>query len=201
MRLIASGTVGILLISSSAVAQDQSVEVRAIALALSDERARVAELKAELERRSSVLADLSSRLESLAPAGVPTTQMVTPVEQATKPALDTPIAPTVAVPRFDFCGDTKVRYETLTQDYAGCVGCPDRKRGRLRPRFGVEGRLAPDFKAVMGFSVGEINDPNSVYVNLGNKFSRKVATWDRGYVEYHPVKAPWRRMSCSNDSK
>jgi hypothetical protein len=113
------------------------------------------------------------------------------VEQAAKPSPDTPSAPTVAVPRFDFYGDTKVRYETLTQDYAGCVGCPDRKRGRLRLRFGVEGRLAPDFKAVMGFSVGELNDPNSVYVNLGNKFSRKVATWDRGYVEYHPVKAPW----------
>ena len=144
MRLIAFGTVGILLISSFALAQDQSAEVRAIALALSDERARVAELKAELERRSSVLADLSGRLESLAPAAVPTPQTATPVEQATKPSADTPSAPTVAVPRFDFYGDTKVRYETLNQDYAGCVGCPNRKRGRLRLRLGVEGRLAPD---------------------------------------------------------
>ena len=103
MRLIALGTVGILLISSSALAQDQSAEVRAIALALSDERARVAELKAELERRSSVLADLSSRLESLAPAAVPTPQTATPVEQATKSSPDTPTASTV-VPRFDFYG-------------------------------------------------------------------------------------------------
>jgi hypothetical protein len=39
--------------------------------------------------------------------------------------------------------------------------------------------------------VGELNDPNTVYVNLGNNFSRKVASRDRGFVEHHPVKAPW----------
>lgn len=178
-----------LFLASAAAAQNAPVDLRELAAAVAAERQRIAEIQAELERRSSVLADLSSRLESLAPAAVPTPQTVTPLEQATKATPEPPAA--VAVPRFDFYGDTKVRYETLNQDYAGCVGCPNRKRGRLRLRLGVEGRLAPDFKAVMGFSVGELNDPNSVYVNLGNKFSRKVATWDRGYVEYHPIKAPW----------
>lgn len=195
---MAWGIAAAVLISSTARAQDQPAEIRALASALADERARIADLKAELERRSTVLADLSSRLERLAPApaAAPSEQTVTPREQATTASPALPASSAAAVPRFDFYGDTKVRYETLTQDYAGCVGCPNRKRGRLRLRLGVEGRLAPDFKAVMGFSVGEINDPNSVYVNLGNKFSRKVATWDRGYVEYHPVKAPWLNLTA-----
>ena len=63
-------------------------------------------------------------------------------------------------------------------------------------RFGAEGLLAPDFRAVIGFGVGELNDPNTVYVNLGNNFSRKVATWDRGFVEYHPTKAPWMDLTA-----
>jgi hypothetical protein len=196
MRLIACGAAAVVLLSSTVRAQDQPAEIRALASALVDEQARIAELRAELERRSSVLADLSSRLEHLAPTAAPSAQTVTPADQATtaSPAVPAPSAP--AVPRFDFYGDTKVRYETLTQDYAGCVGCPNRKRGRLRLRLGVAGRLSPDFTAAMGFSVGELNDPNSVYVNFGNKFSRKVATWDRGYVEYRPVKAPWLDLTA-----
>ena len=176
VAILATGTV---------FGQEQRPEIREIASALADEQARIAELKAELERRSTVLADLTRRLETLAPTplSVPATPKVAEGETVV------PVPPTV--PRFEFFGDTKVRYETLTQDYDGCVGCPNRKRGRLRLRLGVAGRLSPDFTAAMGFSVGELNDPNSVYVNLGNKFSRKVGTWDRGYVEYHPRKAQW----------
>jgi hypothetical protein len=194
MKTMSVGVV-VLFLASVAAAQNAPGDLRELAAAVAAERQRIAEIQAELERRSSALADLSSRLESLAPTAAPPSQTVTPAEQATKSSPETPNA-VVAIPRFDFYGDTKVRYETLNQDYAGCVGCPNRKRGRLRLRFGVEGRLAPDFKAVMGFSVGELNDPNSVYVNLGNKFSRKVATWDRGYVEYHPAKAPWLDLTA-----
>ena len=196
MRLIACGAAAVVFLASTARAQDQPTEIRALAAALADERARIAELKAELERRTTALADLASRLERVAPTAAPLPQPAPPVEQATtaSPAVPAPSAP--AVPRFDFYGDSKVRYETLTQDYAGCVGCPNRKRGRLRLRLGVAGRLSPDFTAAMGFSVGELNDPNSVYVNFGNKFGRKVATWDRGYVEYHSVKAPWLDLTA-----
>ena len=162
--------------------QDQ-LNLHEVALALAAERARIADLQAELERRSAALADLAQRLEALAPAA-------TPAEAHTEPPAEK-AAQAIHPPRFDFYGESKVRYETLQQDYPGCEGCPNRQRGRLRLRFGAEGRLAPDFRAVVGFSVGELNDPNTVYANLGNNFSRKVASWDRGFVEYHPVKAPW----------
>jgi hypothetical protein len=119
-------------------------------------------------------------LEAIAPASAATQAPAAPPAEKTAAA--------VPPPRFDLHGESKVRYETLQQDYPGCEGCPNRQRGRLRLRFGAEGRLAPDFRAVVGFGVGELNDPNTVYVNLGNNFSRKVASWDRGFVEYHPVK-------------
>jgi hypothetical protein len=184
VRLACLGTM--LLTPSALLAQEQPPDVRDIASALADERARIAELKAELDRRSAVLADLTRRLESLSPP------------QPAPPTGNAPPSQPVAAapPRFEFYGESKVRFETLRQDFQDCVGCPDRKRGRLRLRFGAEGRLAPDFKAVIGLGVGEINDPNTVYVNLGNNFSRKVATWDRGYVEYHPAKARWMDLTA-----
>ena len=54
-----------LLAPSALIAQEQPPDVRDIAAALVDERARIAELKAELDRRSAVLEDLTRRLESL----------------------------------------------------------------------------------------------------------------------------------------
>jgi Putative porin len=162
--------------------QDQP-EIGDVASALAAERARIAELQSELEHRSAALAELARRLEAIAPASAATQAPAAPPAEKTAAA--------VPPPRFDLYGESKVRYETLQQDYPGCEGCPNRQRGRLRLRFGAEGRLAPDFRAVVGFGVGELNDPNTVYVNLGNNFSRKVASWDRGFVEYHPVKAPW----------
>jgi hypothetical protein len=181
----------VLSLSSVAAAQTPPEDLRGLAAAVAAERQRIAEIQAELERRSQVLSDLSTRLESLSPtAAAPPAATVTPPDQG-PPALERAAEPLVSVPRFDFYGESKVRYETLRQDYAGCVGCPNRQRGRLRLRFGAEGHLSPDFKAVVGFGIGELNDPNTVYTNLGGTFSRKVATWDRGYVEYHPVKAPW----------
>src|SRR5262245_29635414 len=168
-------------------AQEQTPDVRALAAAVADEQARIAALQLELEQQSATLTELMRRLEEIAlppssprPPTVVSPPPVVPAAQAAAPA-----------PAFIFYGETKVRYETLNQDYPGCLGCPDRKRGRLRLRFGAEGRLAPDFRAVLGFGVGELNDPNTVYVNLGNNFSRKVATWDRGFVEYQPRKARW----------
>jgi Putative porin len=202
--LWSAGLLAALVLSSTADAQPAGLpqepaspaQLRELAATIAAERQALAEMRADLERRSTVLADLASRLDSLAPAAERLPQTVTPPEQAIKTSPEAPGTPALAVPRFDFFGDAKVRYETLTQDYLGCVGCPNRKRGRLRLRLGVQGRLSPDFTAAMGFSVGELNDPNSVYVNFGNKLSRKVATWDRGYVEYHPVKAPWLNLTA-----
>src|SRR5262245_55496779 len=52
-------------LASRALAQDQPPELRDIAAAIADEQARVAELRAELERRSEVLADLVRRLNAI----------------------------------------------------------------------------------------------------------------------------------------
>lgn len=163
---------------SLSAAQQSAADVRAIAAALAEERVHIAALKTELERRDARLAELITRLAAAAPEGSPVT------------------APVAAAPRFQFYADSRVRYETLRHVYDGCNGCPDRQRGRLRFRFGAEGRLAPDFTAVIGLGLGDINDPNTVYANLGNHFSRKVASWDRGYVEYHPTKARWMRLTA-----
>lgn len=184
--------------ASAALAEEPAPDLREIAAALAKEQARISELQAELDLRRAALADLARRLsaEKAAPGDLQT--LATAAQTDVKPAAakEVAVVTPAPAPRFEFYGDAKVRYETLTQDYPGCIGCPDRKRGRLRLRFGAEGNLSPDFKAVMGFSAGEINDPNSVYVNLGNKFSRKVVTWDRGYIEYRPQTARWLDLTA-----
>jgi hypothetical protein len=113
--------------------QDQP-EIGDVASALAAERARIAELQSELEHRSAALAKLARRLEAIAPASVST--------QAPAAAPAERTAAAVPPPRFDFYGESKVRYETLQQDYPGCEGCPNRQRGRLRLRFGVGTRLS-----------------------------------------------------------
>ena len=179
------------LTAPTVAAQEQTIDVREIASAVAAEQARITELKAELERRSEVLADLARRLSTVnATAVVASTPQASPIQTEDKPA------PAEAIPRFQFYGDTKLRYETLNQSFPGCTGCPNRDRGRLRLRFGLEGRLAPNFTTVMGLAVGDLNDPNTVYVNLGNNFSRKVASWDRAYVQYHPTKARWMNLTA-----
>jgi len=190
-----------LAVPAGLAAQDQPTGVRDLAAALAAERARIAELQAELERRAAVLADLATRLEQIVPSLETPEQppASSPPVQEQPPApltVESPIRPEPVRPGFELYGDAKIRYETLKQDFPGCVGCPDRLRGRLRLRFGAAGNLSPDFTAVMGFGVGEVNDPNTVYVNLGNNFSRKVATWDRVYVEYHPTQARWMKLTA-----
>jgi hypothetical protein len=182
------------LIPSTARAQAQAVDIRELASTVVAVRAQIDELKAELARQGAVLEEVMRRLEN-----VTSLPAVTNAQGGTPP-LAPEISPETSLTdfarRFQFYGDTKVRFETLNQSFPGCIGCPDRRRGRLRLRLGVEGNLTPDFKAVMGLGVGDLNDPNTVYVNLGNDFSRKVISWDRAYVEYHPAKAKWMDLTA-----
>lgn len=166
-------------------AQEQTPDVRAIAAAVADEQARIADLEQQLQQQSAALAELTRQLQRLAGAPAPP-----------PPAAPVAASPAPPAPAFQFYGESKVRYETLNQDFPGCIGCPDRKRGRIRLRFGAEGHLAPDFRAVFGLGIGELNDPNTVYVNLGDSFRRKVATWDRGFVEYQPRRARWMDLTA-----
>ena len=189
MRLLRLGFALIAILAGcSAAAAQQTPNLSEIATALAEERAQIAALRAELDRRDARLAELTARLSTA-------TNVIEPAAPEAKPAPPPVVlSQPTAVPRFQFYADSRVRYETLHQEYEGCDGCPDRKRGRLRLRFGAEGHVTPDFTAVIGLGLGEISDPNTVYANLGNNFSRKVASWDRGYVEYHPSKVKWMRL-------
>lgn len=189
----------------SGAAQDFAEEVRALAAAVDREQAELGQLRTELEQRSEKLAILARQLDALtasasrsgatSPSATVATVASTPAPRAEMPAPPPPEdEPTP--PRVEFYGDSRVRYETLRQTYDGCVGCPNRQRGRLRIRFGAEGRLAADFRAVVGLGLGEVNDPNTVYANLGGGFSRKVTTWDRAFIEYHPQRAKWLNITA-----
>ncbi|MCM3881512.1 MAG: putative porin [Vicinamibacterales bacterium] len=148
-------------VTSTVAAQDTEQTLRDL---ISAERQRITILEAELAERDAVLMRLSARLDALDGT------------KATPPQ------------RFEFYADSLVRLATLHQ--GDCDGCPDRTIGRLRLRFGAEGRLAPGLRAVFGLSAGELNDPNSVYQTLGGNLGRKVTTWDRAYVSYRPARVP-----------
>jgi Putative porin len=182
-----------------AAAQDPAADraaARELAALVAAEQQRIAELREELDRRNAALAALAARIDALAPpagaepAAPPTVFTVTTPQRAPEPATGA-----AEPPRFDFYAESLFRLATLHQSYDGCDGCPDRTLGRLRLRFGAEGRLAPGLRAVFGFSVGELNDPNTVYQTLGGNLSRKVATFDRSYLSFRPPRASWMDLT------
>jgi hypothetical protein len=70
--------------------------------------------------------------------------------------------------RFRFNGDVRVRFEPLYQDLT-----PDRYRGRLRVRFGVEGAVSEDFTGGFYLATGTVNDdPVSTNNTLTTFFTR-----------------------------
>ena len=173
----------VLALVTPAAAQAPDATVAELRAALATERQRVSELEAEIARRSQTLADLAARLDALT---------ATPAPASPPPQAPAPPSP----PRFEFYGDSLMRLSTLHQGYDGCIGCPDRTIGRMRLRFGVQGALAPGLRAVMGLASGELNDPNSVYQTLGGNLSRKVVSWDRGYLAYQPARASWMELTA-----
>src|SRR3984893_3050955 len=56
--------------------------------------------------------------------------------------------------RFRFNGDIRVRGESFFQD-----GVADRNRGRVRVRFGVDGKLNEDFVGGFALATGSLGDP------------------------------------------
>ena len=195
--LILSCAVGALSISTAAMAQPAAdVEhLRELAAIVADERQRIAELEAEIERRNAALASLASRIEAL--EAQVTTPLRTPAIATVPLVLQT--APATAPPeqpRFEFYGDSLLRLATLRQQYPNCDGCPARTVGRMRLRFGVQGQLAPGVRAVIGLAAGELNDPNTVYQTFGGNLARKVVSWDRAYLTFRPRKASWMELTA-----
>jgi Putative porin len=92
--------------------------------------------------------------------------------------------------RFRFNGDVRVRGESFFQD-----GVADRNRGRIRVRFGVDGKLGEDFVGGLSLATGSLGDPTTTNETLTNFFNRKTIGLDRGYITYNPVAHRWLSLT------
>src|SRR5262249_6727774 len=142
-------------LSATLFAQTDDSDIHILTAIIDAERHHIAELQQELERSNAALVEVSKRLDALSNAR---TQ-----EKAAPPPVPTESTP----PRFDFYGEGVMRLDTLRQSYTDCLSCPTRTRGRFRVRLGTEKQLAPGLRAVAGFAVGDLNDPNTSYQSLG----------------------------------
>lgn len=168
--------------------------VRDLTTLLAAERERVTALEAEIVRRREALTELGQRLDALVRSAAEG-QPPRPAAPSGAAIPETKAADTPDIPRFDFYSDALLRLATLHQDFDGCVGCPARTVGRMRVRFGVQGQLTPGLRAVVGLATGELNDPNTVYQTFGGNLGRKVASWDRAYLVFHPKRASWLELT------
>jgi hypothetical protein len=94
--------------------------------------------------------------------------------------------------RIRFTGDVRVRGENLMQD---CPTCSTRNRGRVRVRFGVDGKISDDFTGGFMLTSGSLGDSNSTNESLTNFFTRKAIAIDRAYVTYHPSAYKWLSLT------
>lgn len=92
--------------------------------------------------------------------------------------------------RFRFNGDIRVRGESFFQD-----GVADRNRGRVRVRFGVDGKLGEDFVGGLALATGSLADPTTTNESFTNFFDRKTIGLDRGYITYNPVAHRWLSLT------
>jgi len=88
--------------------------------------------------------------------------------------------------RFRFNGDIRVRGESIFQD-----GVADRNRGRIRVRFGLEGKLNDDFVGGIALATGTLGDPTTTNETFTNFFDRKTVALDKGYIIYQPQAHKW----------
>jgi flagellar motor protein MotB len=93
--------------------------------------------------------------------------------------------------RFRFNGDLRVRGESIFQD-----GVADRNRGRIRVRFGVEGKLNDDFIGGFALATGTLGDPTTTNETFTNFFDRKTIALDKGYVIYQPQAHKWLQATA-----
>ena len=92
--------------------------------------------------------------------------------------------------RFRFVGDIRVRGESFFQD-----GVADRNRGRVRVRFGVDGKLNEDFVGGFALATGSLGDPTTTNESFTNFFDRKTIGLDRGYITYNPLAHKWLSLT------
>jgi len=92
--------------------------------------------------------------------------------------------------RFRFTGDVRLRGESFFQD-----GVADRNRGRIRVRFGVDGKLSEDFVGGFALATGSLGDPTTTNESFTNFFDRKTIGLDRGYITYNPLAHRWLSLT------
>ena len=97
------------------------------------------------------------------------------------------------VGRFRFSGDVRVRGESFFQD---CAACADRNRGRIRARFGMEGKLNEDFIGGFYLATGSLGDSNSTNETITGFFNRKTVGVDRAYIVYQPLAHKWIQLTA-----
>ena len=157
--------------NAQASATDAQSKAAALESASSEERASVSKLSTDVE---GVKADVAKNLSS------------TQDGQKRLSALEN------LAGRFRFGGDVRVRDDSIFQD---CPTCLDRNRGRLRARFGFDGKLNEDFIGGFYLSTGSLGDSNSTNETLTNFFNRKTIGLDRGYITYQPVAHRWIQLT------
>jgi hypothetical protein len=93
--------------------------------------------------------------------------------------------------RFRFNGDIRVRGESIFQDTVA-----DRNRGRIRVRFGVEGKISDDFIGGVALATGTLGDPTTTNETFTNFFDRKTVALDKGYIVYQPQAHKWLQATA-----
>src|SRR2546425_671420 len=144
---------------------------------------KAASIQAATDQEQSAVAKLSS---DVADVKTTVTNSVVGGQEAQKrvSALES------ALGRFRFSGDMRVRGENFFQS-----GVPDRNRGRIRARFGVDGQLSEDFIGGIYLATGSLGDPSTTNETLTNFFDRKTFQLDRGYITYNPVAHKWLSLT------
>ena len=163
--------------------QQAQQQVQQAQSAASDVQQKVSSVQAASDQQQTTVAKLSSDID-----GVKNTMTNSVVaqqdEQKRFSALES------AFGRFRFSGDMRVRGENYNQQ-----GVPDRNRGRVRGRFGIDGRLGEDFVGGLYVATGSLGDPTTTNETLTNFFDRKTIGLDRAYITYNPVAAKWLSLT------
>src|SRR5438094_5666404 len=96
------------------------------------------------------------------------------------------------VGRFRLGGDVRIRGESQFQDQPGFF---DRNRGRVRVRFGFDGKLNEDFTGGVYLATGSLGDPTTTNETFTNFFDRKTIGLDKGWITYNPVAHKWLSLT------
>ncbi|HTR67190.1 MAG TPA: putative porin [Terriglobales bacterium] len=149
----------------------------------SDAQQKAAAVQSAADAQQATVSKLSSDVKDVQ-STLTNTAADTQEEQKRVSALES------AFGRFRFNGDVRVRGENFNQN-----GTQDRNRGRIRVRFGFDGKLNEDFLAGISIATGSMGDPTSTNETLTNFFDRKTISLDRGWITYNPLAHKWLSLT------